>query len=88
MEIFFFEFKHIVLDTTQTDIINTVNMFVNVYTHQEFCDRYNTVLNDLAIEQDRSPTSKCQAVAMILNWTSTDYMLDQTKVKNIKMKHA
>ncbi|KAI9266112.1 chitin synthase-domain-containing protein [Sporodiniella umbellata] len=55
-------------------------MFVNAYTHQEFCDKYNTVFSHLAIEQDRPPTSKCQAIAMILNWTSADYLLDQTTI--------
>ncbi|KAG0970469.1 hypothetical protein G6F31_000872 [Rhizopus arrhizus] len=56
-----------------------VNGFSNVYTHEEFCERFSHIMDDLAIEQDRSPLSKCQAICSILNWTSEDYAIGQTK---------
>lgn len=64
-----------------TERYKAVKSLLNIYTYQDFCERYARVLSGLNIEHDKEPSSRCQAVCDLLNWSPhEDYRMGQTKV--------
>ncbi|ORE14644.1 hypothetical protein BCV71DRAFT_186878 [Rhizopus microsporus] len=64
-----------------TERYKAVKSLLNIYTYQDFCERYARVLSGLNIEHDKEPSSRCQAVCDLLNWSPhEDYRMGQTKI--------
>ncbi|RCH99237.1 hypothetical protein CU098_000359, partial [Rhizopus stolonifer] len=50
-----------------TKRFKAVKAFAHSFTHQEFCDRYQLVIDDYGIRQNMTPVFKCQALSDLLN---------------------
>lgn len=48
-----------------------VGSFQNIFLHEEFCQRYNSILFSVGIEETKSSLEKCQAVLDIFGWSSS-----------------
>ncbi|CAI2162513.1 1810_t:CDS:2 [Funneliformis geosporum] len=49
------------------------------FTHQEFLERYEPILDSMGIDQSRDPKAKCEASCTIFGWTSSDMAVGQNK---------
>lgn len=54
--------------------------YTMVLTHQEFIERYSDILHSMGVEEDRLPRSKCEAVATMFGWSSSQMSVGTNNV--------
>ncbi|ORY08021.1 hypothetical protein K493DRAFT_310029 [Basidiobolus meristosporus CBS 931.73] len=54
--------------------------YTSCLTHDEFSERYRSVIESMGVEQSRDPKTKCQVAQTILGFSERDMIIGSTKV--------
>jgi chitin synthase len=54
--------------------------FANIFLHEEFCERYQSILSSIGVEEHRYSKEKCRAAIDIFGWSDANAVIGNSKV--------